>query len=292
MSSEHNDQRGTDRIYVPGDVPEVSSLSKALDEIIQDGDVRTKRAAKRKHGGTQAPGSAAVAKDSEKSESEGQLVAREPLLHSARVREVGRTMRHGLATSLFLKDNPDVRNFEAFGGAITMANADNPASYKRITENVLDRNLRANGGQFREMAMVFMPSRSNLASRQQHLLPANVVRRIENEATEQNSTPAWLAPPAAAPGRNPNNGSSRGRRNRRRGRGGRPVAGASASASASTPGGATAATTTAAATGQPSPGPVDVGDDRAYKRKKALQELDDDMDQYWAEGGGQGNSTS
>ncbi|OTA70847.1 hypothetical protein K449DRAFT_380914 [Hypoxylon sp. EC38] len=196
MSSE-NDQSGTDRDYMSEDVPEVSSLSEALDEIIAGRDARVKGAAKRKR-----------------------------------------------------DDSPKVSEPELTGLAdYTLAIAKDEASYRKIMEEMLDRNLQTYGGQFHLMTIIFERDRSNLASRQQHLLPANVVRRIENETKKQKSTSTLFVLGDSNPIQ---------------------IAGASASTLRG------AATATA-----------------AYKRKKTLEEIDDDMDRYWAGevGQGQGNST-
>ncbi|OTA70848.1 hypothetical protein K449DRAFT_460583 [Hypoxylon sp. EC38] len=95
MSSE-NDQSGTDRNYVLGDVPEFSSLSEALDEIIQ-GDFRTKRGVKRKRDDTQTSGPAAAVEDSERLESDDVVVVWRPLVHSAQTQGMGRSLRDELA---------------------------------------------------------------------------------------------------------------------------------------------------------------------------------------------------
>ncbi|KAI1767848.1 hypothetical protein GGR53DRAFT_72005 [Hypoxylon sp. FL1150] len=161
QQQQQQQKRGTEGSYVPKELPAVSSLDKSLGEIIQQNSKTAKR--KRDSVSSGVGNFSAGPSVPEQSGAGDMLVAKRPKLESARMSDVVREMHHGFAKGLHLRSDPTTPNFEAFGGLNTLALVDNEESYKQVTQNVLERNYRANNNTFAPMAMSFHPLRKKKA---------------------------------------------------------------------------------------------------------------------------------
>lgn len=167
----------------------LSKLDKSLDETAGD---RKKIAKKRRNDDSEESGVA----DSE-------LVKR-PRLEHVRMSEVGKDIRGGITRSLFLKDDPDNRNFVAHTNMTTLAVVDNPVSYRQLTGDILERNMTESNGKMTPM----MVTATKITKRDMKRVQARAKMSIKGhgliqgpqntEASSADGQPPGTAQPAPA----------------------------------------------------------------------------------------------
>ncbi|KAI1641607.1 uncharacterized protein F4817DRAFT_363985 [Daldinia loculata] len=201
-----------DRVVYPDKPRPVSSLSASLDEIIKN----SKKKRKRDDDDNEESGSGdknnANAKANDKTSNAlvlGPAEAPAAKRHAATVQsvsmsEVGRQVRNGVATDLWLRDDPEDRttNFNTFGGRTTTAavtskdeyHITSEEAYHRVTTNILESHLRANNNVFKPMGIMTFDLRAQRLARLNARLPVRELVKLHRARDEKKAAIAGAAP--------------------------------------------------------------------------------------------------